>query len=567
MKSANDARLHAVLGEASRLIAEGRLARAREACDRALALAPGSPDAHMLTASLHEQQGDPVAAINEYRAALELDPRHLASWVNLGVCQKERGHLPAAIDAFERAVDVAPDNLTARYNLARAFYDADVLQSAIEQFEAVLRLRPDWAEVECNIGEAYNRLNRADEAIAWFRKSLRHQGDKPTAYVGIGHAYQTKGDFVASEKALRDALAVNPLVGRAYKALTIAPQKPEQAEADLRAIRKALDGTAVLSPVQRAAHNVAAFRILDRKKQVAEAFGHLAEANRIRAEEFPAAEHVESMRTMTEAAHRFLTRDFFAGHLGNGNPSTVPVFVVGMPRSGSTLTEQIVASHPEAAGAGELPTVAEIYRSLSRLLGRPIELPRQAGALSAEDLGLLSRRYLDAYPADVAGARRVVDKCLPNVFHVGLIKLMFPNARIVLCQRDAMDVCWSCHSTGFGGGIVRYAADLGLLAEAYRLHKAMMDHWQAVLPGDTMVLRYETLLSDFENEARRLIDFVGLDWNDACLSFHETERDILTASLWQVRQPLYQTSVGKWRPYAEFLEPLREALAEHAPEA
>ncbi|HEX3994240.1 MAG TPA: sulfotransferase, partial [Acetobacteraceae bacterium] len=246
----------------------------------------------------------------------------------------------------------------------------------------------------------------------------------------------------------------------------------------------------------------------------------------------------------------------FAATAGWGNPSELPVFVVGMPRSGTTLVEQIAASHPRVFGAGERMDITGILTALSGeyTAGSPVEWD-QAAVRRETTAHLLRLRDL----GDTA--TRVIDKLPDNIFSLGQIAVLFPGARVIVCRRDPRDVCLSCFFQSFADDTMMWTDDLAGCGIRARETERLLDHWRKVLPLRILEVQYETLVANLEAESRRLIDFLGLEWDPVCLSFHETERTVLTASHWQVRQPLYDSSVGRWRHYQQHLEPLLKELA------
>jgi hypothetical protein len=243
-------------------------------------------------------------------------------------------------------------------------------------------------------------------------------------------------------------------------------------------------------------------------------------------------------------------KDLLVRHAGHGVSSDAPIFVLGMPRSGTTLVEQILVSHSEVDAGGELPALLR--------LAKDIGYPEKLGELNSEALAELGERYLnDARPGD---RPRFTDKMPGNFLRIGLIRLILPNARIIHCRRDPVDTCLSCYRTNFRGGSQGYSYDLGNLGLEYRRYQRVMDHWMALMPDAIHELRYEDLIADKDGEIRRLLNFCGLDFEEACLKFHETDRPVETASAGQVRQEIYGTSVQRWKKYEKHLQPLLEAL-------
>ncbi len=242
---------------------------------------------------------------------------------------------------------------------------------------------------------------------------------------------------------------------------------------------------------------------------------------------------------------------------GQGNPSTLPVFILGMPRSGSTLVEQILAGHPKVHAAGEPPDWLE--RTMTTVWSDQRGAARSS--LGPERLRALAKTYLGGLAAMAPAAERVTDKLPGNFQTLGLIHLALPNARIIHTRRDPVDTCLSCFSNLFANELQPYTYDLGELGRLYRAYHALMEHWRRVLPPDTMLeVDYEDVVDNLEGQARRIIAYCGLDWDDACLAFHTVERAVRTASVVQVRQPIYRSSVGRWRPRDDILRPLLDGL-------
>jgi hypothetical protein len=246
-----------------------------------------------------------------------------------------------------------------------------------------------------------------------------------------------------------------------------------------------------------------------------------------------------------------------------GNPSYTPVFIIGMPRSGTSLIEQILASHPKVFGAGEVDAFGDAVAELCRTDGGQL-FPALVRSLDRDRLRRLGANYLaavrDIVPAGLAPAR-VTDKMPGNFAFAGLIHLALPNARIIHARRDPIDTCLSCFSIGFTGGSIHYSYDLGELGRYYRAYAALMAHWRKILPAGVMLdVQYEDVVDDLEGQARRIVAHCGLPWDERCLAFHATDRAVRTASAAQVRRPIYRSSVGRWRPRPELLQPLLDGL-------
>ncbi|HEX4095708.1 MAG TPA: sulfotransferase, partial [Caulobacteraceae bacterium] len=282
------------------------------------------------------------------------------------------------------------------------------------------------------------------------------------------------------------------------------------------------------------------------------AFAHLDQGNRLQRSrlDFDLDEHLAAPLAMARA----FDADTIQRLAGAGDPTERPVFIIGMPRSGTTLVEQILASHPRVHGAGELPLMGQLAVRLPRAGDGLIE------ALSPGELARLGGEHAARLEALAPEAARITDKLPGNFLFAGLIHLMLPNARIIHCVRDPLDTCFSCYETRFAEGNA-FAYDQRELGLHYRAYAQLMEHWRTVLPPDRFTeVRYENVVADLETQARRLLTFCGLDWDESCLDFHQTRRNIWTASAAQVRRPLYGSSVGRARAYEAWLGPLIEAL-------
>jgi hypothetical protein len=286
------------------------------------------------------------------------------------------------------------------------------------------------------------------------------------------------------------------------------------------------------------------------------AFDHLAQANAIKRRQMVCDESAELAKMHRVA--QVLTPAFISSKAGQGNPSDRPIFIIGMPRSGSTLIEQVLASHPRVFGSGEQRTFGDAVNFFIQPDGP--EYPDIVPNLTAGQLNALGSAYLSRMATLVRDDRKFTDKMPANFNFAGLIHLALPHARIIHVGRNPLDTCLSIFATNFGDPLA-FAYDLGELGRYYRAYERLMEHWRRVLPEGAMLeVRYEDVVADIEAQARRIVDYCGLEWDDACLAFHKTSRPVRTASVAQVRQPIYKTSVERWRPYERHLGPLLEAL-------
>ncbi|MDR3527389.1 MAG: sulfotransferase [Rhizomicrobium sp.] len=462
------------------------------------------------------------------------------------------GQLDRAMAQLGAIVRVAPWRIEPYLGSGSISLAAGQFEEALSWFERARKMAPALPPVLEGAGQALLALGRSTEALANFQK-LQASGS-PIAFYGAGEALKQLGRIAEARTALERAVALAPEVAGYHYALAqiarFVPDDPRLPGLE-RLVRKASG----LPEPERCELYFALAKAYDELGRHAAAFEHWQKANALkhRAVQYDEAMYLGILRDL-EAA---FTPALMASRQGCGDPSALPAFVVGMPRSGTTLVEQIIASHPQVFGAGE-----KMY--LHHLLGQNLagpEFPAHLPEVSAAALRMMGARYVAQLKADAPGATRIVDKLTANFMLCGLIHLILPNAKIIHVQRDPLDTCFSCFTNLFSQSI-DYSYDLGELGRYYRSYERLMAHWRHLLPQGAMLdVSYEALVGDFETEARRIVAYTGLAWDDACLSFHTTKRVVHTLSAAQVRQPLYQTAIGRTVPYTAWLEPLRRALA------
>jgi tetratricopeptide (TPR) repeat protein len=601
----------------------GRLAEAESLYRKILAYDPDDADALNLLGVILQDSGDVIQSLAVLSRAVAIDPTFSEALVNLARVQSAVGDPEAAKRSAQRAIDLHPDLAEAHLQLARTLLAlADNAAAALAATRAVAltpaspdanlflghalnrlkdypasetayraanRLAPDRHETVLNLGMVLSELKQHADAMRYCRRAVELKPNDPCAHAAIGLTLRRAEDIHGSVDALAEALKLAPdnavvwrqqgdnlaLLGRFdaaahcyHRVLALDPASSE-ALSCLAMIGKLTNGDnernrlqAVLADpdrpeMERLAAGFALGSLLDAAGDYDAAFPIYATANRL-------ARNAASARQGGFDLNRFHGRidqlkaafvpAAFKATVGWGDPSEIPVFIVGMPRSGTTLVEQILASHPDVHGVGERKDVAAIERKLEA---------GTAGLVPAKWDPALVRREAETQRARLqalgGSSLRVVDKLPDNIMLLGHIAVLFPNARIIFCRRDLRDVCLSCFFQSFRDDLA-WASDLEDCAARACEVERMSAHWRAVLPLRMLEVDYETLVGDQEAESRRLIEFLGLDWNDACLNFQATDRVVQTASLWQVRQPLYTKSVGRWRHYSRHIQPLLEGL-------
>jgi len=539
-----------------------QLDEALEYCRRGCALLPGEGKAHTNLGSALSAIGRIEEALESFSRALELDPTLSIPWNNIGQAEQQRGRFEAARAAYEKALAMEPRHPRFHANLAGLLAEEHRYAESIEQYRAALECDPNHAEGLSGMALVFLTLGRRDEARAAIEEAIRLQPRRPAPLINSARFFAEEGDFERSNAQARAALALNPNSPDAYfvLAMNLGDRLPD---AELQAMKALLDQNYVSdSSLAALAYSVAT--ILDARGCYEEAarFFSLANARqaaaRARKGEFFNLER--STREFEDTIACF-TPEVLEALRGRGNPSRRPIFVVGMPRSGTTLIEQVLASHPRVFGAGELTDVLSLARELSGVPESQAALVKTLLSLGPASLRALADRYIARLDELAPAAQHVVDKMPGNYLYLGLITTLWPEARIIVALRDPRDVAVSCWSTYFG--VLRWANDLRHIAAQIIQHDRLIAHWKAVLPSPLIEVSYEALVADFEPQARRLIDAVGLPWDPACLEFHSLKRPIRTASLKQVRQPIYSRSIGRWKHYEAALAPFCEMFARH----
>jgi Flp pilus assembly protein TadD len=500
-----------------------------------------------------ELSGKLKEAEYQYQLVLRDFPDHPEALNMLGtLASKARNH-GIAIECLSKAVAAQPKNMIFRNNLGYCLNAAKKAREALPHFRKAAETGPNMPEPWVGLGQAHRLLGEGEEAEKALRRALTIAPDLQRVKLLLAEVLIDRGKIKEAATMFRGILAHDPRNIAAIVGLASAREAGNE-DGDLTRFEFALkEGT--LAAEARASLHSALGQICDQRKQPKEAFRHFIQANEIEKAEFS----LQDFRIQVDELIATFTPFLFMKKHGFGDPSERPIFVVGMPRSGTTLTEQILSSHPLIEGAGELPHIQKLQSSMGHTSQRQVLIRSIDDGQCKE----LARRYLAELDRHSRSAARVVDKMPHNFMHLGFIALMFPKARIVHCQRDAIDNCVSIYTHRLNRSH-SYSTDLKTLGLYYREYRRVMRHWQKVMPLKIFELHYEQMIGEQESTSRSLIDFAGLEWNEACLTFHETERTVRTLSRWQVRQPLYSTSVKRWKKYEEFLGPLIEGLGDLA---
>ena len=550
-----DAAMHRAAAQTAMRLGDPELAivQMRRASD----LAPHDPAVHFQFACLLAHQGLHAAALPHFTDAAGQRPDDPAIHHFLGLSLQRLGRNGEALLPLRRAHALAPGNDRIVEALAESEFHGGHPDDALPYWERILRLRPNDTGVIQRTAETLNRLGRSTEAMRILQQATERQPDATELWMAMAQTAEDLGDRDAARAAYRSALVLRPDWAFPLSGL-LALDRDKSDEMLVGQAERMLARTD-LPDADRALLGYELGKALDGRGRYDDAMASWHVANSARRRMTGAADPQAFMR---QAKHLMnATAGAWPLPAGSwpGNNDPRPVFIVGMPRSGTTLTEQILAAHPLAHGCGELPDITLIARSLARA-GAHSSWPEPS--LDQPDASWESavQRYLRAAARNAPDdARRLVDKAPLNFFHLEMIARLFPKARVIWCRRDPRDIAVSIYGENFSLE-ERLSTDLADIGHYINLQTRLMRHWQAYLPLPILELHYETLASDPEPAARQLIEFVGLPWDPACLDFHRSGRGVQTPSRWQVKQPIHSRSIGRWKNYTPSLAPLIQVL-------
>jgi tetratricopeptide (TPR) repeat protein len=545
---------HKKLGEA--LAALGRGSEAddafREYLDRDPSAGAGAAGAEQLEAGRTEE------AIATLRGAIKEDPENVdALRVLASAYWHSRKNLPDAEALLRRATQIAPDYAAAWLLLGAVLVEQQKFADAIHACEKLTALEPRDPRAWAGLANALARAGYADRSAAAYAKSVALKPDAPGVQMGYAHVLKTLGDQMGALAAYRASIRGKPDSGEAYWSMAnlktfrfepqeVAAMEEQVARADLGESADIHFRFALGKAYEDRGDYDAAWRSYDagnRRQRMLVSFDPL-----------------EMIQRQSEIMEVF-TREFLEGHAGNGCDSPDPIFVVGLPRSGSTLVEQILASHSAVEGTAELPELGRIATSIGRYRPDGVHFPKSLRDLRRKDWRDYGRQYIDDTRRHRVTARPFFTDKLPNNFVlVGLIHLILPNAKVINTRRHPLDSCLGAYKQLFALG-QPFTYDVQDLAEYYKQYHAMMQHWHRVLPGKVLDVHYEETVTDLEGQVRRILEHCGLPFEESCVRFHESDRAVRTASSEQVRRPIYRDALGKWRRYEKHLDIWKEELA------
>lgn len=524
----------------------------------ALAMDPTAGPVHDALGRVLRQQGRLEAAAESFRHAIEHQPGLASAHDNLGSVLRELGDPARAVCCHRQAVRANPRSAALRNNLAVALKTVGDYPAAANQFSEALRLEPANAEIQKNLAKLLQAMGKFREATIVYENAHRLRPEDQDILFDLMAICAQTGDFEGARRRGQTLLRLNP---DHPKALALLSDLTDSAtDDDIRRLLSIVetDGAPVEERIEA---GFALGNAYDRQGSYDTAFRHYAQANRLRRDRvgYDADGRAEVFR----ATKSVFSRTFFERSDVRGSDSERPIFIVGMPRSGTTLVEQILSSHPQIHGAGELNHLKQIALNAHDVAGEKKPYPWNMEGLTQKMGMALAEEYLAELRQYSDVAKHVTDKLPANFLYLGLVAVLFPRARVIHCRRHPLDVCLSCYFQSFIE--VDYSFDLEHLGGYFRQYVDLMAHWREVLPLEMFEVQYEELVDEQERVSRALFEHCGLEWDERCLEFHKNDRAVKTASLFQVRRPMYRSSVGRWRRYEQHLAPLKKMLDGYLP--
>jgi len=533
----------------------GRSEEAVKQYEKAIAIRPNLAESHNNLAHLLDTLGRMDEALAHYEKALTIKPAYAEAHNNLGNTLHKLGRPEEAFAHYHQALSINPNYAEAYDNLGTALAALGRYEEAVTSHEKALAISPDDPESHDHFGNTLHMIGRSQEAIAHHERAIGIRPNAPEFHSNLGHALHALGKLSEASSAFTKAISLTP--GKVRYFWNLANSKRfTAADQHLVSMQKFARDSASLPVEEQIELHFALGKALADVGDHQQAFNHILQGNALKRREIDYDEPTTLQRF--DRIRNVFTAELVREKRGYGNRSEVPIFILGLPRSGTTLVEQILASHPNVFGAGELAEFAKLAAGIGGPNGS--EFPEAVTTMSSEQFHQLGENYLQVVRHAAPEARRITDKLPGNFLRVGLIHLALPNARIIHTRRDLRDTAFSCFSILWPAGM-EHTYELAELGRYCREYQRLMEHWREVLPKGAMLeVQYEDVVDNLEGQAKRIVEYCGLEWDDACLAFHKTERSVRTASASQVRQPIYKSSVGRWRAHEAQISPLLQEL-------
>ncbi|HSH97378.1 MAG TPA: sulfotransferase [Methyloradius sp.] len=525
-----------------------------------MATAPQFHPAYHTLGLIAYEVGKLPLAVELIQHAITLNPNVGLYYRNMGEMCRRLGWLDKAVAAGKRASELNPNDLDAHYNLGLALSDQSTWEASISAYRRALTLNPNHGLSWNNLGAALEKQGDLAQAEVAYARAVSINPQHHEAQNNLGALYSAQGRLEDACRCFEAAIKAEPNFTEAHFNLSSLKTYSED-DPHLVYLERNLGNIANMPAMAKIRYWFTLGKAREDVGHYDEAFAAYEQGNRLQ----------HSLQTSDEARadtmlgqlKTVFSREFFAERTNVKGSEQSPIFIVGMPRSGTTLLEQILSSHPAVHGAGELINLHDVVMLADRVGVGEQRFPDFVTNIKAQDFAEMGAAYAKQIWELAPEADYITDKMPANFFYLGMIHLMLPNAKIIHAMRDPMDSCFSCYSRLFND-TMEFAYDQGTLGRYYVRYMDLMQHWHAVLPeGRILDLHYEELVADTEGQARRILDFVGLPWDKNCLNFHQNKRHVKTASVAQVRKPIYKTSVARWQRFSAHLQPLLEIVKDY----
>ena len=508
-------------------------------------------------ASVQEAQGKSDEAETTVGKIQAIVPDSAQTYLTLGITLQFMGgsrNIHKAYEYLNKAIELDPESVEIYYALAKLLEEGNEIDAALEVYQKILSIEPDYQDVKIHYARCLLKNNQVSDAEKEVSKILKNNPDNFNAQVILGNIYRIKGNFSEAETIYEKILKVDKYFNSALVGLASCRKFTDKNDDYIKVLYEAVTrrkSALTYNALGKIHNDLGEFDL---------AFDAYDKANDIknRKADFDPEKHT----AYVDAIISIFTKEFIERLQPHGNPSELPVFIIGTPRSGTTLTEQIISSHPKVKGAGELKYIDVLAKNKEHRLITDKKYPERIAYLMPEDIQNESGIYLNKIQnyKEQDNILRITDKMPGNFFYLGYILILFPRARIIHCRRNPLDSCLSMYFQFFQEGH-QYSFNLANLGHWYKDYVRLMQHWSKIFGDHILDVDYDMTVNDTETTARTLIKFCGLEWDEKCLEFHKQDRQIHTASQWQVRQPIYKTSLERWKRYDKHIGVLKKILA------
>ncbi|MCG8053183.1 MAG: sulfotransferase [Candidatus Thiodiazotropha endolucinida] len=535
---------------------QGRPDDAIALCDELTEKNPTDHYAYYLKGSIYTSLNKFSIALEHFSKALELKPDNLEYLYWYADLLRLCGHHELSEKLYRKVLEINEGHDRALFGLGLLYFSYNRWHEAGTLLKQAIDRKPSNSNAHKYYAETCLYQGKLDEALKHGKKAVSLSPKNSSSYYALANIYQVLGKKEESLKQIEKTVTLDPKNGSAHYILANSKKYTSKDLPFIKNIEKKLESG--MTADSRSHFHFALAKMYNDLKDPDRAFDNLSRANLILYNDFS----TKKLKTELKEIKNAFNKKWSLDHRKNGNPSEVPIFVVGMPRSGTTLIDQVLSSHSLIGSIGES---SEVRIGSEEACNETGDYPPRIclAHLKPETIQKYSERYLERALIEHPNALRIVDKMPANFFALGYIYTLFPNAKIVHSKRHPLDTCLSCFFQRFTeASNMDWSNDLVALGQYYKAYLNIMDHWKANLPIEILDINYEDMVADLESNARKLIQFAGLEWEDSCLNFHKSKRAVQTASLWQVRQPIYNSSVNRWLPYAKHLEPLIRELGD-----